>query len=78
MTNDVLTGAMPFCVRRGKKRRTRPKNPVVRMFLEVVAQRFAHRRFYWVCECAACAPPIGGRALPHNGGVHARPGGGAP
>ena len=47
MTNDVLTGAMPFCVRRGKKRRTRPKNPVVRMFLEVVAQRFAHRLFFF-------------------------------
>ena len=78
MTNDVLAGAMPFCARRGKKRRTRRKNPIVRMFLEVVAQCFAHRPFYWVCECAACAPPIGGRALPHSGGVHARPGGGAP
>lgn len=70
--------AVPICVRRGEIRRTRLKIAIVRLFSAVVAQHFAHSPFYWVCGRAACAPPMGGRALPHSRGVHARPGGDAP
>lgn len=77
MANDLSAHALPICVRRGKKRRTRIKIAIVRVFSLIVAQRFAHSPFHWVCGCAVCAPPIGGQALPHSRGVHARLGGGA-
>lgn len=78
MANDLSVHAVPICVRKGKKRRTPIKNAIVRVFLPIVAQRFAHTRFYWVCECAVCASPIGDGVSPHSRGGHTRPWGGAP